>query len=127
MYAFLDLGHHSKFEKCELPAKMIEQQIRHVIHHHRPEVKRVVAVPLARARGHRDIVLVARILVTWKERGGVSMFRMSFDGCSFLPFCQLGIGVPKEKARRVRVAPDLNQGNVIQVVHVPLTHSTMRK
>ena len=71
---FLGLGYVTPSLKSAIsPAKMIEQHIRHVIHHHRPEVERVIAVPLARARGRRYIVFVARILVTWKEAGGISM------------------------------------------------------
>ena len=44
-----------------------------------------------------------------------------------LPFCQLSVRIPKKKIWRVRVAPDLCKGNVVQVVDVPLAHAVMRK
>ena len=44
-----------------------------------------------------------------------------------LLFCELIVRIPEKKIWRVRVAPDLFEGDVVQVVDVPLAHAVMRK
>ena len=44
-----------------------------------------------------------------------------------LRFCELSVRIPEKKIWRVRVAPDLSEGDVVQVVDVPLAHAVMRK